>query len=190
MRYTVKVFPLIALPVVWAMSFSVFSADAPASADESTAEALKDLDRTLPKLAPVTFTAADEKHKVLVFIDNQCSFCSQVVKNIKSYNDAGLTMSFLTVAPPSIRDSVIEDMGRVWCADDRKKSLQGAMAGFLPNNGTSTSCSDEVAQQSALAERLGIQLTPTMIVLDNPPKVILGSAKPDAILDKIAGKAL
>lgn len=190
MRYTVKVIPLIALPVVWAMSFSVFSAAAPASADESTAEAFKDLDRTLPELTPVTFTAADEKHKVLVFIDNQCTFCSQVVKNIKSYNDAGLTMSFLTVAPPSIRDSVIEDMGRVWCSDDRQKSLQGAMAGFLPNNDTSASCSDEVVKQSALAERLGIQLTPTMIVLDNPPKVILGSAKPDAILDTIGGKTL
>ena len=99
-------------------------------------------------------------------------------------------MSFLTVAPPSIRDSVIEDMGRVWCSDDRQKSLQGAMAGFLPNNDTSASCSDEVVKQSALAERLGIQLTPTMIVLDNPPKVILGSAKPDAILEKISGKAL
>ncbi len=39
-------------------------------------------------------------------------------------------MSFLTVVPTSIKDSVIEDMGRVWCASDRQKSLQNAMAGF------------------------------------------------------------
>jgi len=184
----VKAVTLMALPLVWAMSFSVFSAAGPASVNASTAEAFKDLNRTLPGLAPITFPAANEKHKVLVFIDNQCTFCSQVVKNVPRYNDAGLTMSFLTVAPPSIRDSVIEDMGRVWCSADRKKSLQAAMAGFLPGNGTSASCSDEIVQQSALAERLGIKLTPTMIVLDNPPQVILGSAKPAEILEKLSRK--
>lgn len=185
-----KVVPLIALPIVWAMSFNVFSATASVSVDATPADAFKDLNRTLPELTPVTFTAANEKHKVLVFIDNQCTFCSQVVKNVKNYNDAGLTMSFLTVAPPSIRDSVIEDMGRVWCSADRKKSLQNAMAGFLPDNNTSASCSEEIAKQSALAERLGINLTPTMIVLDNPPQVILGSVQPAVILDRLRGKTL
>ncbi|WP_373225311.1 hypothetical protein [Enterobacter cloacae complex sp. ESBL7] len=49
--------------------------------------------------------------KLLVFIDNQCIYCSNVVKSVKQYTDAGLTMSFLTVAPNAISDSVIEDMG-------------------------------------------------------------------------------
>lgn len=190
MRYTVKVVPLIALPIIGAISFSVFSAATPAGVDATAAEAFKDINRTLPGLAPVTFPAVNEKHKVLVFIDNQCTFCSQVVKNVQHYNDAGLTMSFLTVAPPSIRDSVIEDMGRVWCSADRKKSLQSAMAGFLPDNSASASCSEEIVKQSALAERLGVKLTPTMIVLDNPPQVILGSVKPAVILDKLSGKTL
>ncbi|MGP8848755.1 hypothetical protein ACT01T_08110 [Enterobacter asburiae] len=46
-----------------------------------------------------------------MFIDNQCIYCSNVVKSVKQYTDAGLTMSFLTVAPNAISDSVIEDMG-------------------------------------------------------------------------------
>lgn len=185
-----KVAPLIALPLVWAMSFNVFSAAAAASVDVTAADAFKDINHTLPGLTPVTYPAAHEKHKVIVFIDNQCTFCSQVVKNVQRYNDAGLTMSFLTVAPPSIRDSVIEDMARVWCSADRKKSLQNAMAGFLPGNNASASCTAEIVKQSALAERLGVTLTPTMIVLDNPPQVILGSVKPAEILNKLKGKAL
>ncbi|MBR7358302.1 thioredoxin fold domain-containing protein, partial [Klebsiella pneumoniae] len=77
-----------------------------------------------PELEPVTFQAKAEKHKLLVFVENQCVYCSYVVKNIKKYTDAGLTMSFVTVVPSSIKDSVIEDMGRVWCAPDRQKSFK------------------------------------------------------------------
>ena len=77
-----------------------------------------------PELEPVTFQAKAEKHKLLVFVENQCIYCSYVVKNIKKYTDAGLTMSFVTVVPSSIKDSVIEDMGRVWCAPDRQKSFK------------------------------------------------------------------
>lgn len=70
-----------------------------------------DITHSLADLQPITFQAPTEKYKLLVFIDNQCIYCSNVVKNVMQYTDAGLTMSFLTVAPDSIRDSVIEDMG-------------------------------------------------------------------------------
>jgi thiol:disulfide interchange protein DsbC len=86
-------------------------------------------------------------------------------KNIKKYTDAGLTMSFLTVVPSSIKDSVIEDMGRVWCASDRQKSFQNAMAGFLPDNDSSEKCKNLVIKQSELADRLGVTVTPAMVVL-------------------------
>ncbi len=75
-------------------------------------------------------------------------------------------MSFLTVVPTSIKDSVIEDMGRVWCASDRQKSLQNAMAGFLPCNDNSEKCKNLVIKQSELADRLGVTVTPAMVVLD------------------------
>jgi thiol:disulfide interchange protein DsbC len=85
------------------------------------------------------------------------------VKNIKKYTDAGLTMSFLTVVPSSIKDSVIEDMGRVWCASDRQKSFQ-TMMGFLPDNDSSEKCKNLVIKQSELADRLTV--TPAMVVLE------------------------
>jgi thiol:disulfide interchange protein DsbC len=101
-----------------------------AATDNTPKEAYDDITHSLADLQPITFQAPTEKYKLLVFIDNQCIYCSNVVKNVKQYTDAGLTMSFLTVAPDSIRDSVIEDMGRVWCSTDKVKSLQKAMAGF------------------------------------------------------------
>ncbi|ALB64892.1 disulfide bond formation protein DsbC (plasmid) [Cronobacter condimenti 1330] len=138
--------------------------------------------KTISGLQPLTFKAAHEKHQVLVFIDNQCSYCTYVVKNVDKYTDAGLTMSFLTVAPDSIRDSVISDMARVWCSADKQKSLKNAMVGFLPNNDATPACENLVKAQSDFAVKNGVNVTPTMVVLDNPPQVIIGSQPPDAIL--------
>ncbi|HHN5621571.1 thioredoxin fold domain-containing protein, partial [Ewingella sp. AOP8-B2-18] len=63
----------------------------------------------------------------------------------QTYTGAGLTMSFLTVGPPSIKDSE-----RVWCANDRQKSLQNAMAGFLAGKDSSEKCKNLVIKKSAL----------------------------------------
>ena len=105
------------LAILCATSLSTFAAT-----DNTPQDAFNDITRSLADLQPITFQAPAEKYKLLVFIDNQCIYCSNVVKNVKQYTDAGLTMSFLTVAPSAIRDTVIEDMGRVWCSADRSKA--------------------------------------------------------------------
>lgn len=140
----------------------------------------------LPELKPITYQAAQEKYHLVIFVENQCVYCSDVLKNVKAYTDAGLTMSFLTYAPKSIRDSVIEDMSRVWCAADPAKSLQNSMKGFLPENDGTPECTHLIEQQSALADRLGIQATPTMIVMKPTPVVVMGSVKPDVILNELS----
>lgn len=91
-------------------------------------------------------------------------------------------MSFVTMVPSSIKDSVIEDMGRVWCAPDRQKSLQNAMAGFLPGNDSSGKCKNLVIKQSELANRLGVTATPAMVVLEPSVHTFLGSVSPEKIL--------
>lgn len=166
------------------MSFNIFAATNNAPNTE-TLRYYEDIVHSLPELEPVTWTAAAEKYKLLVFIDNQCIYCTQVVKNVKKYNDAGLTMSFITVAPSSIRDSVIEDMGRVWCSADRKKSLQNAMAGFLPDNDASEACTNKIVKQSALADRLGVTATPVMVVIDKSVHPFIGSVPPAQILSEL-----
>ncbi|MCW1875988.1 thioredoxin fold domain-containing protein [Erwinia sp. INIA-01] len=155
------------------------------ASDTTPQMAYEDISRSLPELEPITFQSNAEKHKLLVFIDNKCVYCSYVVKNIKKYTDAGLTMSFVTVAPSSIKDSVIEDMGRVWCASDRQKSLQNAMAGFLPGNDSSEKCKSLVIKQSALADRLGVEVTPAIVVLDKSAHIFLGSVPPEKILSEL-----
>ncbi len=165
-------------------SSGIQAASSPVS-DTTPQMAYEDISRSLPELEPITFQAGAEKHKLLVFIDNQCFYCSYVVKNIKKYNDAGLTMSFLTVAPSSIKDSVIEDMGRVWCASDRQKSLQNAMAGFLPDNDSAEKCKNLVMKQSELADRLGVRVTPVMVVLDRSVHTFIGSVSPEKILSEL-----
>lgn len=165
------------LAILCATSLSTFAAT-----DNTPQDAFNDITRSLTDLQPITYQAPVERYKLLVFIDNQCIYCSNVVKNVKQYTDAGLTMSFLTVAPNAIRDSVIEDMGRVWCSTDKAKSLQKAMAGFLPDNDTTAACSELITRQSALAERLGVSITPVMVVIEPESRTIIGSQSPAAIL--------
>ena len=158
----------------------------PTPASDATPQmAYEDISHSLSGLEPITFQANAEKHKLLVFVDNQCVYCSYVVKNVKKYTDAGLTMSFLTVVPSSIKDSVIEDMARVWCATDRQKSFQNAMAGFLPANDSSEKCKSLVIKQSELADRLGVTVTPALVVIDKSAYTFLGSVPPGKILAEL-----
>lgn len=151
-------------------------------------QAVQDIMEHLPALKPITWTAAKETHRIVVFVDNQCSYCLDVVKNVKKYNDAGLTLSFITVAPPSIHDQVIADMAQVWCSADQQKSLRTALAGFLPGQEGTPQCKKLVEDQDALANRIGVMATPSMVVLQNPPQVFLGNVKPEAILRSLAAQ--
>ncbi|HIC7892468.1 TPA: thioredoxin fold domain-containing protein [Citrobacter freundii] len=173
-----------AIMLFMATSFNVLASIVTTS-DTTSKAAYEDISRSLPELEPITFRASTEKHHLLVFIDNQCIYCSRVLKNIKNYTDVGLTMSFLTVTPYSIKDSVIDDMAKVWCASDRQKSLKNAMAGFLPENDSSQKCRTLIINQSALADRLGVTATPAMVVMDESMHTFLGSVSPDKILSEL-----
>lgn len=146
----------------------------------------QDIEQHLPGLKPITYRAENEKDHIVIFVENQCYYCADVLKNVKAYTDVGLTMSFLTAAPKSIRDSVIEDMSRVWCAVDPTKSLQNSMKGFLPDNDSTPACTQLIEQQAALADRLGIQATPAMIVMRPTPVVFMGNVKPEIILKELS----
>lgn len=136
----------------------------------------------LDKLSPITWPATPEKYHLVVFIDNQCSYCTDVVKKVEQYTHAGLTMSFLTVAPRSIRQQVIGDMARVWCSVSPRESLRKAMTGFLPDNDATPDCVSRVNAQAALAERVGIQVSPVMVVMQDKPVVFMGNVSPSEII--------
>lgn len=163
--------------------FTIMTLPMATSAIALTPEAsVKEIADNLVELNPITWTASAEKYHMVVFIDNECSYCSDVVKKVQQYTDAGLTMSFLTVAPPAIHDKVISDMARVWCSSSPRESLRNAMAGFLPDNDTSPACIRTIEQQSALADRVGIEVTPVMVVMQPSPVVFIGNVKPAEIL--------
>lgn len=166
------------------LALSILSMTATAT-ELTPEESVKEIAERLTDLRPITWEAKAEKHHLVVFIDNQCGYCSDVVKKVKQYTDAGLSMSFLTVAPSSIRDQVTGDMARVWCSASPRESLRKAMAGFLPDNQASPECIRTVEQQSALAERIGIRVTPVIVVMQNPPVVFLGNVSPSDILKEL-----
>lgn len=169
--------------LVKAMIMAIYLLPMAAVATELTPEqSVKEIVQKLDGLSPITWRAATEKHHLVVFIDNQCGYCSDVVKKVENYTKAGLSMSFLTVAPPAIREQVIADMARVWCSATPRESLRKAMAGFLPGNEATHGCVRTVELQTALADRVGIRVTPVMVVMQEEPVVFIGNVSPAEIL--------
>ncbi|CCJ95340.1 Thiol:disulfide interchange protein DsbC [Cronobacter malonaticus 507] len=74
----------------------------------------------------------------------------------------------------------------MWCATDKQKSLKNAMVGFLPDNDATPECENLIKAQSAFAIKNGVEVTPTMVVLDNPPQVFLGSLTAETILARLS----
>ncbi|MEZ3501426.1 thioredoxin fold domain-containing protein [Pantoea sp. KPR_PJ] len=166
------------------MVFMILS-PALARADLTFEQAVDEIAQHLTSLNPITWVAPGEKYHLVIFIDNQCVYCSQIVKNIHHYTDAGFSVSFLTVAPPAIRDQVTEDMARVWCSATPQESLRNAMAGFLPANGATPECTDTIKSQSALAERIGIRATPVIVVMQKKPLLFVGMKTPSFMLKQL-----
>lgn len=68
MHFCIKIFTA---GIFTLASFSSGASAAPAS-DVTPQMAYEDISRSLTELEPVTFPAKAEKHKLLVFVDNQC----------------------------------------------------------------------------------------------------------------------
>jgi thiol:disulfide interchange protein DsbC len=63
---------------------SVALASSVPATDATPQMAYEDISRSLPALEPITFQASAEKHKLLVFVDNQCVYCSSSSKILRN----------------------------------------------------------------------------------------------------------
>lgn len=59
---------------------------------------------------------------------------------------------------------------------------------FLPDNDSSEKCKNLVIKQSELADRLGVTVTPAMVVLEPSVHTFLGSVSPDKILSELQSR--
>lgn len=114
----------------------------------------------LPLADAIKTVRGNGQRKVAVFSDPACGFCQRLEPELARLTDVTV-YTFLVPFQGQARPIA------VWCAADREQAWQRLMlqgdASLLNTNG---SCDNPVDRNLALAHRLGVQGTPTLIWSD------------------------
>lgn len=138
----------------------------------------------LPTQDAVKIVRGDGSRKVAIFSDPDCPYCKQLENNIANLTNVTIYL-YLFPLEQLHPQAKAKSVG-VWCAQDRAKAWDGLMR---RNEAVSGKCDNPIDRNVALAESLGINGTPTVILPDG--SIIPGapsSAKLDQMLNNAVGK--
>ncbi|CAH0538680.1 bifunctional protein-disulfide isomerase/oxidoreductase DsbC [Vibrio marisflavi] len=131
----------------------------------------------------IVFKAKNEKYVVTIFTDITCGYCVRLHKQIKEYNDLGITIDYLAFPRQGPQSPVADQMAAIWCAKDPKEAMHDAkLERRLPEEKTEkfAECQASVAEQYALGVELGVKGTPAIFLPNGemiggylPPKDLL-----------------
>ena len=144
---------------------------------------LKLLNAVDPK-SMIIYAPKQVKHTVTVFTDVDCTFCRKLHSQMADYNKHGIAIRYLAFPRTGVNTESYYKAVSVWCSPDRKAALTRAKLGQPLKRVT---CDNPVRQQMALADRLGVNATPTLILEDG--SLISGYIPPDRMskmLDRLA----
>lgn len=113
----------------------------------------------LPLEDAVVTVKGDGSRKIAVFSDPDCPYCKQLENNLTNVNNVTIyTFMFpLEQLHPQAKAKAIG----VWCAKDRAKAWDDLMK---KNTVSVGNCENPIERNIALAEKLGINGTPTIIL--------------------------
>lgn len=126
--------------------------------------------------------AARVRHTVTVFTDPDCPYCRRFHEQMAAYNAEGIAVEYLFL-PLSIHPEASRKAQAVWCAADRRKAFDHAMAGEDPGSAT---CPNPVAEVSRVAASLGITGTPTILAADGSQIPNQAAASPQQLAAELA----
>ena len=148
-----------------------------------SAARLKLIDAVDPK-SMIVFAPKQVKHTVTVFTDVDCAFCRKLHSQIKDYNKYGIAIRYLAYPRTGVNTESYFKAVTVWCSEDRQAALTEAKLGETLKRKT---CDNPVREHMALADKLGISATPTLILEDG--SLISGYIPPlrmSQMLDQLA----
>lgn len=159
--------------------------DVPARRDMNEvamSELRRDLLATVPAGDRIRFAPADPEYTVTVFTDVDCGYCRTLHGEMEGYLAKGIAIEYLAFPRMGPGSENFEEMAAVWCADDRQAAITEAKAGGTITGGN---CTNPVAMQYALGQRLGLTGTPMIVAADGSQ--LGGYVPPDrlrALLDE------
>ncbi len=128
----------------------------------------------------IVMTPKQVKHTITVFTDIDCGYCRKLHQDVPALNKDGVKVRYLAFPRSGPGTESFRKYEYVWCAKDRVKAVTTAKAGGSIEQKT---CSNPIARQYELGQRLGIEGTPA-IVLENG-EMLPGYLPPAKLLEAI-----
>lgn len=125
----------------------------------------------------IIFKAADEKHRITVFTDVDCSYCRKLHKEMDNYNKLGITVQYLGYPRAGIGSPSHRKLQTVWCAKDQLEAMNKAK---IDRTFGSDTCEDPLEKHLKLVRDFGLTGTPAIILKSG--RLIPGFIAPKRLL--------
>lgn len=109
----------------------------------------------------ISFESKREQYDLTVFTDVDCGYCRKLHKEIKQYNDLGITIRYAAFPRSGLGTDAFTKMVGAWCSADSKKAITNLKDGKNPN--LNFCDSQPVAKHYAIGKKLGVTGTPAII---------------------------
>ena len=109
----------------------------------------------------ISFESKRQQYELTVFTDVDCGYCRKLHKEIKQYNDLGITIRYAAFPRSGLGTNAFTKMVGAWCSDDSKKAITNLKNGKNPS--LSFCDSQPVAKHYAIGKKLGVTGTPAII---------------------------
>lgn len=134
----------------------------------------------LPPEQTIAFAADEGQHRVTVFTALDCGYCRRFHADIEAYREAGISVDYVLLPLAGEGSEVDRTGARLFCAADRQDAFTRATRGE-PIEGPM--CDSGYDEGKALAARLGIRNTPTIVRADGS---VSGYQTPTELLASLA----
>ena len=116
----------------------------------------------LPLENSIKFVNGKGERVLAVFSDPDCPFCKKAEAELAKLDNA--TVYLFPFPIQSLHPNAVARSTAIWCARDRAQAWREALAGGKVKG--KGECENPIAANMALADRLGINGTPTLIARD------------------------
>ncbi len=143
-------------------------------------ESLAKVDWTaLPLENSIRFVSGKGERVLAVFSDPDCPFCKKLEAELAKLDNTTLYLFPFPIL--SLHSNAVAKSTAIWCSKDRAQAWRDVLVGgkVVGSVATKGDCENPIAANVALAERLGINGTPTLIARDG--RLLPGAASAERI---------
>ena len=111
----------------------------------------------------IVFAPKETKHTLTIFTDIDCAYCRKLHSEMAELNKQGIRIRYLAFPRAGLDSPSYDKAVTVWCSKDRNQAMTSAKSGEDLEKKT---CDNPVKQHMALAKKLNVTGTPTMMLED------------------------